>query len=154
MHPNTLSLIGGLVLLISWIVQSTLYDYWDQRQSSLERAESIYIACLSSTFTMNAIQEIAPKGKSAGQWNNENFRLGLGYMMRGLSKQGQKHWSGALEQARDDDLNNVGSGLMDVVSGEQKSIERWRGRSRWLFILCYVIGSIVVVAAESLKHGT
>ncbi len=153
MHLNTLSLMGGLVLLISWVTQSTLYDYWDKRQSSLERAEAIYIACLSSTFTMNAIQEIAPKGIGSGQWNNENFRLGLRYMVQGFSGEEQKHWSSALDQAKDDDLNNMGTGLMDAVSCQQKSIEKWRSRSRWIFIVSYVIGSILVVIAESLKHG-
>ena len=154
MHFETLTLIGASMLLGSWIIQSTLYDYWDKRQASLDRAESIYIGCLSSTFVLNAIHEIAPKGRMPERWTNENFRLGLGYMVRGLSDAGQKHWSDTLDQAQDDDLNNVGSGLMDAVSEEQKSIERWRGRSRWLFILSYVIGSILVVAAESVKHGT
>jgi len=151
MHPNILSLIGGLILLISWIVQSTLYDYWDKRQGSLERAESIYIACLSNTFTMDAIQEIAPKGKSPQMWNTENFRLGLSYMVRGLSEEDQKHWSDTVQKAQDNDLNSIGAGLMNVVTNEQKSIERWRSRSRWLFILSYVIGSMIVVVAESLK---
>jgi hypothetical protein len=149
---NALTLIGGLVLLISWVVQSTLYDYWNQRLSSLERAESIYIACLSSTFTMNAIQEIAPKGKGSGLWNNENFRLGLNYMLKGLSDAGQKRWSNTLN-AQDADLNKVGSGLMEEVSSQQKLIHRWKARSRWLFIMSYVVGSIAVVVAESLKHG-
>ena len=153
MQPGSLSLVGGLVLLVSWMVQSTLYDYWDKRQSSLDRAESIYIACLSSTFTMNAIQEIAPKGKSPGLWNNENFRLGLGYMVRGLAEREQKKWSDSLADAPDEKLNDVGSQLMKAVTADQKSIEMWRSRSRWLFIVSYVLGSVIVVIAETLKHG-
>jgi hypothetical protein len=148
------SLIGGVILLVSWVVQSTLYDYWDGRQSSLDRAESIYIACLSSTFTMNAIQEIAPKGKSSGMWNNENFRLGLSYMVRGLAESEQKKWSDSLADAPDEKLNDVGIKLMEAVTAAQKSIERWRGRSRWLFIISYVLGSVIVVIAETLKRGT
>lgn len=154
MQPSTWSLIGGVILLASWVVQSTLYDHWDGRQSSLDRAESIYIACLSSTFTMNAIQEIAPKGKSSGMWDNENFRLGLGYMVRGLSESEQKKWSDSIDKAPDEKLNDVGSKLMEAVSTEQKSIERWRSRSRWFFILSYVLGSVIVVIAETLKRGT
>ena len=153
MQPSTWSLVGGVILLLSWVVQSTLYDYWDGRQSSLDRAESIYIACLSSTFTMNAIQEVAPKGKSSGMWNNENFRLGLGYMVRGLGESEQKKWSDSLEEAPDEKLNDVGIKLMEVVTAEQKAIERWRGRSRWLFIGTYVVGSVIVVISETLKRG-
>ena len=153
MQASTWSLVGGLILLVSWLSQSMLYDYWDQRQSSLDRAESIYIACLSSTFTMNAIQEIAPKGKSSGMWNNENFRLGLGYMVGGLSEDEKKKWSDSVSETPDEKLNDVGLKLMDVVRAEQTSIERWRSRSRWLFILSYLLGSVVVVIAESLKQG-
>jgi len=153
MQSSTWSLIGGLILLVSWVVQSTLYDYWDKRQSSLDRAESIYIACLSSTFTMNAIQEIAPKGKSPGIWNNENFRLGLGYMVRGLAEEEQKKWSDSLADAPDEKLNDVGLKLMEAVTTEQKAIERSRSRSRWLFIISYVLGSVMVVIAETVKHG-
>lgn len=154
MQPSTWSLVGGLILLGSWVVQSTLYDYWDGRQSSLDRAESIYIACLSSTFTMNAIQETAPKGKSAGTWNTENFRLGLGYMVRGLAESEQKKLSDSLDEAPDEKLNEVGLKIMEVVTAEQKAIETWRSRSRWLFIVSYVIGSVIVVIAETVKRGT
>jgi hypothetical protein len=149
MKAQTLSLIGGLILLGSWITQSTLYDYWSRRSSQLQQAEVIYLSFLSNSFILNAIEDTS---KSAGYWNTMNFRTGLNYMIQGLPTAQRAKWDEMMTAIEADQLNSFGATLMTEIESQEQFIERWQTQSRWMFIITYVIGAIVLIIAERLKR--
>jgi hypothetical protein len=145
--PKWMTILGGLILLLSWGTENTLYHFWNSRDSELKQAEMIYYTFLSGTFTINAIQE---HGGSA-LWGTESFRLGLDRIIRGLPKPEQTTWLDSLSSIPEDKLNDFGVSIMKEVESQQNRIESWERLSRWSFLLAYVIGSALLILAELTK---
>lgn len=148
MKLHILKLLGGLLLLASWITQNTLQNHWAGRSAKLQQAEVIYLTFLSNSFVMNAMTE---KNSSTLYWNAQNFRLGLDYMATALQKTKKDDWREVVSSAKDDDLNIIGLKLMEEVEAEGKRIGTWRAWSWWMFLVAYLAGASSVIVADLLK---
>jgi hypothetical protein len=142
MMPKLLSLVGGLILFGSWVAQTTLYDRWNDKAGSMDRAESVYIVTLSAVFVIQSVPH------SVGDGNVTLFRLGLDYMIRGLPSDAQADWRRRLLQTNDDDINNFGIQLMEYIDREKTSLERWKAGFLWLFIALYIAGSVLLILGQ------
>ena len=142
MRSKLLSLVGGLILFGSWVAQTTLYERWNDKTASMDRAESVYIVTLSGVFVMQSVP------REVGEYNVTLFRLGLDYMIRGLPNGAKADWSKRLLETKDDDLNHFGIQLMEFVEREKTSLERWKAGFRWLFVALYVVGSVLLILGQ------
>jgi hypothetical protein len=145
MTPKFLSLLGGLILFGSWVTQTTLYERWNNKVASLDRAESLYIVTLSSVFVIESVPN------REGDMEYGLFRLGLDYMVRGLPENTQKEWQEKLLRTGDKELNDFGSQLMDFIDRDKATLEAWKTNFLAIFMSLYIVGSALIILGQYLE---
>lgn len=149
-----LILLGGGILLISWISQNILHYQWQTRLTEIQSATLKYAIYLSNTYVMNNIEEIdEKKSPSPIEWNVLNFRLGLQTISEALPSHERSSWKGKINNTQKEGLNDIGVKLMKKFSEEQERIKKWEQRFRLVFIGTYLLGTFSLLIGQFLKDG-
>jgi len=138
-----LPIAGAIILFLSWLSERTVYERWSSNERSLERAESIYLTFLASSFAMDAIP------KADAKYNEMNFSVGLSYMARALPEDLGKDWEERI--AASENLNQTGLDLMAAVENRKAAIERNEAVWWWFFMSLYGLGSGLVLLSDLFK---
>lgn len=148
-------LAGGIVLLISWLLQNVLFQKWDDDLSDIEQARSVFTSYESTNSLFNSIYLIAaPDQKNMiRSYQIANYRDGLSMLVPFLSDQARESIAIAIDEQEADpgDLSRVQREIDQVLSQfevKEKRVDQLRNRALLWVSGFYVLGAGLAIAGE------
>lgn len=143
--------VGAAILLVSWLTQTLLFDYWAQKSDAYERMFSTIIH-LSTTVRLAALPCVESSSKSVSSDKPSDgeceklipFRL-LPYS---LPKPDRDELENVLRQERQPTVGNLIWGVGLFLEEKVAKIDFWRSIFRLGYIALYLLGTVLVIYSE------
>lgn len=155
---------GGLILLISWITRTFLFERWNRRLADIRTARSGYFTYQSNNALFSAVTMIANHELRNELWDlqNHNYEHGLIHLRNALSSQRQHHLDQKIrEMAQKDSYLGMGEHgyraaevvvVQEELLNEKAEIELYEHRSEIAFWFLYFAGSTIILMGNLLSE--
>jgi hypothetical protein len=154
---NWVLFTGGLILLISWITRTFLFERWNRRLADIRAARSDYFTYQSNNALFSAVTKTANRELWDELWDlqNRNYEYGLTHLRDVLSKQRQHHLDQKIHEMSHKDpylaMGEHGYRAAEVVVvqeellKEKAAIELYEHHSEIAFWFLYFAGSAIIL---------
>ena len=158
-----LSVVGSVILLVSWGVQQLLFDSWNAKLSKLGSAEAVFHAYRANDGLFRALRAVAPQ--AIGDLERQQLRS----YENGLSVLRQVVDPNIYDDSRSRSIRTLPDGMkFEELSAHGKIIVEFDAMQRALalerralsgrkesaetvFLALYVLGTLVLIAGGAVK---